>query len=149
MLKAMFKDNIQPLIKCNMDKFENWYSRHRALITITCLLAQISLFLLVHDISISYFIEYRLFSSKDISWGISVEYIIYEFFILFLTQCFFIYQFPKKMILISMLASLVVGLIVMPYYVSHPLRVLHIALEGIMCVWIPFVSRYFLHLYRS
>jgi hypothetical protein len=79
-----------------MDNFENWYTRHRALINITCLLAQVSLFLLVHNISISYFLEYRLFSSKDISWGISVEYIIYEFVVLFLTQYFFIYQFPQK-----------------------------------------------------
>lgn len=132
-----------------MDNSDNWYSRHRALINIICLLAQVSLFLLAHNISISYFLEYRLFSSKDISWGIRVEYIIYEFVILFLTQCFFIYQFQQKMIIISIVASLVVGLIVMPYYGSHPLRVLHIGLEGIMCVWTPFVSRYFLRLYRS
>jgi hypothetical protein len=132
-----------------MDNSDNWYTRSRALINFSCLIAQISLFILVHDISISYFLEYKLFSGKDISWGISVEYIVYEFVILFLTQCFFIYQFPKKMTVISILASLVMGLIVMPYYGIHPFRVMHIGLEGIMCVWIPFVSRYFLRLYRS
>lgn len=131
-----------------MDSFKDQPDKYRAQITIIGLLVQISFFILAHRISTNYFIKYNMFSGRDINWGLRVEYIFYEFVALFLVQCFLIYKFPQKTVLISLLTTLVVGLIVLPYYWTHPFRVLHIGLEGFICVWVHFVIRYFAHFHK-
>lgn len=103
---------------------------------IVCLISQIILFLLLHYLTTNYFVRHDMYSKRDISWGLGVQYIFYEFVAVYLLQFFMVYKFHAQQIILSIIASVGIILLVMPYFSLHPFRTLHIGLEGLFCIWV-------------
>lgn len=94
---------------------------------------QIILFVVIHDVSVGYYTK-KFAAHANVQWGLAINSIFYNFFILIFIQNILIFFFVKRHLLISTIVFTVFCLILIPYYNVHPLRTLNIAIAGLFAV---------------
>lgn len=110
------------------------------------LILQIILAVVIHDAVVKYYTTHTPEVHADVAWGLRLKSLSYDFILVVFTQNLLIIFFQKKHLIISILASLVYCLIVLPYYKHHPLRSIHLMTTGVWAIWAKYLFDYLFQL---